>query len=117
MPVNLLVDEAYAFDYLSILEVKYNKTKKLEQAEAFSKCVLNLSAQLSNYYDVVNSKEYEELVKINQLIFETIDILKKRDINAMVVDGLNYQRYEAKRNLQNKFFPSRGLVEIKIGYS
>ena len=116
MSVKLIVDEAYAFDYLSILEVKYKKTKKREQADAFVLCAANLANQLSNYYEIIDSPEYEKLVSVNELIFETIDILKKGDNLGLTVDNLNYRRYVLKRELQEKFFPDKKLIETKIGY-
>ena len=40
--INLQVDEAYAFDYLSIMEVKKNLAPSPLRAEGYEKCRLRL---------------------------------------------------------------------------
>lgn len=117
MPINLIVDEAYAFDYLSILEVKYKKNPSSKNETNIKNCMINLHKEVKNFPEIHSSHEYAVLREINQKVFEAIDILKNRDISASVVDNLNYQRFLAKQKLQEKFFPQNNLQEVKIGYS
>ena len=113
--INLLVDEAYAFDYLSILEVK--KQKSSISNDAWAKCYAYLQNQFDNekWLHMMHSKEYENMIKANQLTFIAVDKAKNNEVTAQHVDYCNYQRHAAKQNFQKKFFTS-DLSELKIGY-
>jgi len=113
--INLLVDEAYAFDYLSILEVK--KQKSSISNDAWTKCYVYLQNQFDNekWLHMMHSKEYENMIKANELTFDAVDKAKNNEVTAQHVDYCNYQRYSAKQNFQKKFFTS-DLSELKIGY-
>ena len=112
--INLLVDEAYAFDYLAILEVKKNLYCSEQKENTYNECKLFLSNQLENFKDIVESKEYEDLYSINLFTFNLIDRLREgRDITALEIDNANMERFYKKRALQNKFFTSP-LKEEKI---
>lgn len=107
----LKVDFAYAFDYLSILEIK--KDKFPDQTAAWEDCVENISAQLLNYKEVINSKEYKKLKQSNLLTFEAVDKARNGGkITAKEVDDFNLLRYTSKVNLQSAFFKDK-LVEFK----
>lgn len=113
--INLLVDEAYAFDYLSILEVK--KQKSSDSNKAWLNCWSHLQNQFEpeKWLSMIYSQEYKSMIKANLLTFEAVDKAKTNKVPAKYVDDCNYQRYLAKQNFQNKFFKSK-LSEIKIGY-
>ena len=113
--INLLVDEAYAFDYLSVLEVK--KQKSSISNDAWAKCYVYLQNQFDNekWLHMMHSKEYENMIKANELTFNAVDKAKNNEVTAQHVDYCNYQRHSAKQNFQKKFFTS-DLSELKIGY-
>ena len=113
--INILVDEAYAFDYLSILEVK--KQKSSISNDAWANCYIHLQNQFDNekWLYIINSKEYENMIKANELTFDAVDKAKNNEVTAQHVDYCNYQRHTAKQNFQKKFFTS-DLSELKIGY-
>ena len=113
--INLLVDEAYAFDYLSILEVK--KQKSSISNDAWAKCYAYLQNQFDNekWLHMMHSKEYENMIKANELTFDAVDKAKNNEVTAQHVDYCNYQRHIAKQDFQKKFFTS-DLSELKIGY-
>ena len=113
--INLLVDEAYAFDYLSILEVKKQKSSIFD--DAWTKCYAYLQNQFANekWSHMIHSKEYESMIKANQLTFDAVNKAKNNEVTAQHVDYCNYQRHIAKQNFQKKFFTS-DLSELKIGY-
>ena len=113
--ISLKVDEAYAFDYLSILEVK--KQKSSSAIEAWSKCYVYLQTQFDSerWSLMINSEEYKNMIKANELTFDAVDKAKNNEVTAQHVDYCNYQRHSAKQNFQKKFFTS-DLSELKIGY-
>ena len=114
--ISLNVDEAYAFDYLSILEVKKQKT--FSAVEAWLKCYFYLQTQFDSekWFSMINSEEYKNMIRANLLTFDAVDKAKNNEVTAQHVDYCNYQRYTAKQNFQKKFFNST-LSEIKIGYN
>lgn len=118
--IKLELDSAEVFDRLSILEVKktYSQDPLVKQS-LNEQCLdlmnlINLELGYDNARRVYLSQEYANLYNVNRAIFEAIDKLKKEDIAPKVVDNLNYNRYTAKKELQEKFFGQ--LDEIKIGY-
>jgi len=113
--INLLVDEAYAFDYLSILEVK--KQKSSNNNLTWLNCLSHLQNQfeLEKWLSMIHSEEYKNMVKANLLTFEAVDKAKNDEVTARYVDHCNYQRHIAKENFQKKFF-NTNLSELKIGY-
>jgi hypothetical protein len=114
--ISLQVDEAYAFDYLSILEVK--KQKSSSAIETWSKCYIHLQIQFDSekWFFMVNSEEYKNMIEANKLTFDAVDKAKNNEVTAQYVDYCNYQRHTAKQNFQKKFF-NNNLSEIKIGYN
>lgn len=113
--INILVDEAYAFDYLSILDIKKNKTPS--GYDAWLKCYTHLQNQFDSnkWFSMIYSQEYIDMVSANLLTFEAVDKAKNNNVSAKYVDECNYQRHLAKQNFQKKFFNS-DLSEKKIGY-
>jgi len=113
--ISIEVDEAYAFDYLSILQIK--KQKPSLSNDAWHKCYMHLQNQFDpeKWLLMINSDEYKNIIKANELTFDAVDKAKNNEVTAQHVDYCNYQRHTAKQNFQKKFFTS-DLSELKIGY-
>lgn len=113
--INLLVDEAYAFDYLSILDIK--RKKKSDHYDSWINCFKYLKEQFDEekWLSMIYSEEYKNMIKANELTFDAVDKAKNNEVTAQYVDHCNYQRHAAKQNFQKRFFNSN-LSELKIGY-
>jgi hypothetical protein len=116
----IFYDEAFHYDCLSILLVKTAKGSDAAKAgSARMSGELAMALGMRKHGGVMGSTEFDSLVRLNEAIFETVDRIKTgepRSEDARLVDSLNYQRYLAKRDLQERFFPETPLVERKIGY-
>jgi hypothetical protein len=113
--IKLTVDEAYAFDYYSILSLKYKNGFLSEEILQTAKNDLEDSLGIDLVENILNSPEYASLLDANQLTFNAVDKAKEDLVKASYVDKCNYERMLAKKALQNKFFNSN-LSEVKIGY-
>jgi hypothetical protein len=113
--IKLLVDEAYAFDYLSILDLKRQKSS--DSYDAWINCYKYLQNQFDNdkWLSMIYSSEYKEMLKANTLTFDAVEKAKNNEVSAQYVDECNYLRYKAKQNFQKNFF-SESLSELKLGY-
>lgn len=112
--IKLNVDEGYAFDYLSILQVKNNLYPSQDKKEAFDNCREFLFNQLENFNEIFSSEEYFNLLKINETTFHLVDKVRNNElIPAKDVDDANMERYYCKLALQKKYFSS-ALTEQKI---
>lgn len=113
----LRVDESYAFDYLSILELKYRMDKENSQKKLnYTACYDYLKTQLGDLFLLITgSEEYKECLKANMMTFQAVDKAKTDEVPASHVDRCNFQRHSAKQALQKKFF-NNDLTELKIGY-
>lgn len=112
--ISLIVDEAYAFDYLSILSLKIVD----ERSEAsYVECLNHLRNQFTPqmWATLFHSKEYQRIKDANLQTFMVVDKAKRGEVSAKEVDYCNYQRYLAKQVFQKTFF-SVPLSETKIGY-
>jgi hypothetical protein len=111
--IKLKVDEGYAFDYLAILEVKKNNNP--DQTELWLNCSAYLSSQFSKqfWHNLISSKEYEDMVLVNQKTFDAVDKARYGEITAKEVDDFNMERYNAKQRFMNKFFPESDQLEFK----
>ena len=110
--INICVDEAYAFDFLSVLEIKKNRS---EQAMInWHNCFNYLKAQLPNdlFVLIINSNEYRDMVAVNQKTFDAVEKARYGQITAKEVDDANMERHYAKIDLQNKFFSNK-ITEYK----
>lgn len=114
--IELTVDEAYAFDFLSILKVKSNRRR--EAMPAYEDCRINLMRQLGErkFIEVECSTDYLNLIQANSTLFDAIDLVKLNKATANDLDELNYKRFLLKKALQKKFFENE-VQEIKIGYT
>ncbi len=111
--IDLLVDEGYAFDYLAILEVKKNNNP--EQSAVWMSCSAYLSSQFlqETWLNLISSKEYRKMVEVNQKTFDAVDKARYGEITAKEVDDCNMQRFKAKQQFRNKFFPESNQSEFK----
>jgi len=123
--IKIEMDEAEAYDRLSILWIKANKNPDLfgnyNELNQVMACLL--SSPVHN--EILESREFEEMKHINLQLFQRIDEIKQRRFNifkrifdAEFIDNMNYKRYLAKKKLQYRFFwKQRLLKEEKIGYT
>jgi hypothetical protein len=109
--INLYVDEGYAFDFLSILEIKKNKST--QSMKNWQNCFDYLKSQLpKNIFNlIINSQEYAHMIAINKKTFDAVEKARYGQITAKEVDNANMERYFAKINLQNKFFSNKTTEE------
>jgi hypothetical protein len=110
--INICVDEAHAFDFLSILEIK--KSHSDQATQSWHNCFNYLKAQLpsSLFTLIINSQEYRDMVTANQKTFNAVELARNNKITAKELDETNSVRYQMKINLQNKFFSNR-ITEFK----
>ena len=111
----MTVDEAYVFDYYSILQIKFeNKTIQKSNLDLVRQDLISqIGEQI--FVRVISSDEYLQLLKANKDTFNAVDKAKTDEVPASYVDKCNYQRMLAKKELQEKFFSSP-LSEAKSGY-
>lgn len=113
--IKITVDEAYAFDYYSILEIKKeNKSDVSKLVKIIEKDLID-SIGYEKFTLIKNSYEYKNLYLSNKETFEAVDKAKNDGVKASYVDKCNYQRMICKKELQKKFF-SEDLTEQKVGY-
>ena len=110
--IDLLVDEAYAFDYLSILHVKKTINEKVESI--WKDCFFYIQKQIGNklMQEIIHSIEYKNMIEANQITFDAVEKARYGSITAKEVDEANMLRYKRKCELQNKFF-LENIKEIK----
>ena len=115
--ININVSESFAFDFLSIYEVKFHKNPTSEIADKnYEECEDYISNQLGwdFYYEIVQSKEYNDLYESNKRLFELVELAKDDKVKASEVDRGVIDRWEKKKALQDKFFPDSQLNEQKF---
>lgn len=120
--IHLTHSEAFAYDLLSIADIKYVKTKAETAWSNFATLRDEIVAQIGDekHRNVVDSPEYEQLYRVNHEMYVRIDELKARGEqfgDARYIDDRVYQRYLAKQALQKAHFPEQPLTEQKFGYS
>lgn len=118
--IQVSVDEAHAFDMLSILHVK-NLNSTVDRAKLVEPLIDKLWEEICDQIGdhlaekIFASDEYNNLYLANEEIFKMLDYVKQTDVPASVVDELNYYRFKVKKELQDKFFDYT-LEEKKFGY-
>lgn len=114
--IKISLDEAYVFDYVSILEIKIRNG--VDVVNAMKQLSEELVEQLGSdtVLNILQSPEYKELYDANKATFDAVNHAKNDLVKASYVDNCNYKRMIAKKNLQKKFFDTP-LTEKKIGYS
>ena len=112
--ITIQVDEGYAYDYLSILDVKWHKNLN-NAGNLFNDCFNHVSSQVGwKLHDkIFNSNEYKELYLSNLDTFSAVEKARYGEILAKEVDDLNMRRYNCKVQLQKAFFPKEKISETK----
>jgi hypothetical protein len=113
--LNLEVEEGYAYDYLSILEVKLHKLRTENAKKLFLNCLSNIEKQVGVdlHKKIYLSSEYIDLYDANLNTFNFVELARYHKVDAKEVDASNMQRYNCKRKLQQKFFPNKMILEEK----
>jgi beta-N-acetylglucosaminidase len=116
--IQLSVDEGYAFDKLSILQVKVDMdpTDSVRQGQYFQ-CVEQIAGQISHmkFDEIISSLEYKDLYDANLQTFRLVDLAKEDKVAASEVDRSNYRRHLSKARLQKRCF-NEATTEVKVGY-
>lgn len=110
------VDEGYAFDYLSILHTKHAQNPSDENFKKWKDCYDYLNNQIDDiqfWNEIIRSEEIKKIDEANKKTFEAVEKARYGEISAKEVDACNMQRYHAKVEFQNKFFPNSKIIEIK----
>jgi hypothetical protein len=112
--INIPVDEGYGYDVLAIAQVKNNMNIKNSKIyfEVLDDSISNQVGKIL-HNDILNSKEYQELIEANKETFDAVEKARYSSITAKEVDMCNLKRYQCKINLQNKFFPNNLILENK----
>jgi len=113
--VNLLVDEAFAFDYIAILKLKADKgyIDRVDIQKSFDHLEEQIGSDL--FKTILESDQFRHLYEANSVTFDAVDAAKEDKMLASEVDKTNYFRMLAKTELQERFFDTK-LQEVKIGY-
>ncbi len=115
--INLLVDEAFAFDFLTILCVKAEKANKQDQRRFYTQ-IADLSESISEqigvdkHLEILSSEQYLNLMQANRDTFNAVAAAKDSPLEKEAWLA-NNSRYEFKKQLQEKFF-NKPLTEKKI---
>ncbi len=102
--ISLLVDEAHAFDFLTILMVK--GSDDLERHKDY------VRMQVPQVDTIVTSEEFNRLLRANQEVYEMVELASQDKCRAIEVVRLNQERFNAKKELQRVFF-GNNLTEVK----
>jgi len=123
--IKVTIDEASAFDMLSILEIKLigewrmnaEKKKKLNENYELLKGEIIESIGEQKYNEILDSEEYRFLLASNNVVFQMIDKVKESKAReaqtAKVVQSMNDDRFRLKSKLQIQFFNNK-LIEQKL---
>lgn len=120
--VTLVHDMAYAYDMLAIACIKVVYNPQDHKALAG---YLDLNTTLEQQqgeldHDAITScDEFARLSQVNQEMYIRINEMKLREAtgeDAKYIDDRVYQRFLAKKALQERFFPANPLTETKHGY-
>lgn len=116
--VSILVDEAYAFDYLAILLIKYDFSKNESILTKTEECTEHIQSQIGKKKmdEILSSEEFKKVIDANKKTFDWVDKAKTDSCKASDVDRSNYIRCQARNALQEKFFPTKKISEVKFGY-
>lgn len=113
--ITILVDEGYAYDYLAILSVKHKKLNNQKTLDARSLCNEHILDQVGDdtHIEILHSQEFKNLFNVNSETFDAVEKARYGEISAKEVDDLNMKRYHCKVALQEKFFSSIQITEVK----
>ena len=91
---------------MNLNEISNSNSSSIEVVNSF---VENLEKHL----EILSSYEFKNLFNANYEIFDAVEKCRYGQISAKEVDDLNMKRYHCKVALQNKFFPSIEITEVK----
>lgn len=116
--IPLPVDYGYYFDFISILANKYDRFFDDEVKNYYIECIDNLKKYIGEdkYNEVTRSNEYIHLYEVNSRLYDMVDLAKENKVKAKDVDDMVYERFLAKKAVQDKFFPEVKYGERKYGY-
>ncbi len=111
--IPLKVPKAYAYDYLSIFDVKL--TKGVVSEYDFKECSVDIATKIGiqQHFDILASQYYKELYRLNLATWDAVDLAKIDAVKASYVHNLNTERWKAKKTLQEYFFPRNEFKEKK----
>jgi len=117
--LTISLDEGYVFDILAVIEVKnqfkqINNNKDSRYFQLWNE-IANQIGQ-NKLEEILKSKEYKQLFRNNETVFNFITTAQKDKGLAGLIDKTNYKRFISKTKLQKKFFKTK-VTEIKIGYN
>jgi hypothetical protein len=107
--LSLIVDEGYAYDYLAILMIKKNH----ESLYRFTSNYLEAQVGKELHWEIITSKEFQDLVEANQKTFDAVEKAKMNQMTAQQVNNCNVGRYVSKTALHKKYFPEKKITEVK----
>jgi hypothetical protein len=118
--VTISVDEGYAFDILTIFQVKIanciDPSKIAASQLGFNRLFDELYHQLGyeKVTEIITSQEYRDLYDENCKTFLLVDKIRSSEEVSIGkdIDNTNLTRFDCKRRLQSKFFNSL-MVETK----
>lgn len=118
--VEIHVDEAYAFDILSIYDVKIRNCTDSHKVDiskdAYKKLYVDLAKSIgtARMIDIIRSDEYSRLRDANEKTFYLVDKIRISDEVSIGkdIDNTNMKRFFCKKQLQEKFFDGK-LIEVK----
>ena len=105
--INLSVCHSFAFDYLSILQIKYdNDRKNKRNRKEYKERLKEIKDQIKDFKEIYDSIEFQELHAANLAIFDAIEEIRntKSKMTAKELDDTNSKRHVAKQKLQKRFF-------------
>lgn len=111
--IDLPVSEAYAFDHLAILYVKQEHGIIDHDYRDAVIWAMRKDIGDSTYVEALNSSLFYDLLKANREVWELVDRASTDECLASEVDAANQRRYAAKKALQERFWPSNPLTEVK----
>ncbi len=105
--ITISVDEAYAFDFLSILEVKRVYLPNTNSLYELYCREIKAQTEETLFSTILASEDYKELVCINRKIYDNLELLRAgKDVAASIIDNLNSDRYRLKTSIQLTYFNS-----------
>ncbi len=122
MIIYLSHSASFAYDLLAIAAIKARRNPDDNAAKGNLMMLedeIQRQVGILHHEQVCASEEYRELYRVNDEIYVRIDEIKARGEqlgDARYVDDRVYQRYVAKRGLQEKWFAGTALSEQKFGY-
>lgn len=113
--ITIDVDSGYAFDYLSILEVK--KTAQMADQSQIAKFLESIQKQVGIELTkkILVSEHYKNLITTNQEIFDLLNQYQNAPQSTRILKKVyhaNKKRHIHKQNIQHSFFESN-LTETK----